>query len=121
MPRVIHFEFAAQDPQRAVKFYEDVFGWKITKWEGPMDYWLIVTGEGDEPGIDGAITASPNGVPTVNTIGVSSVDEYTQKIVEAGGTVVMPRTAVPGVGYLAQCTDTEGVLFGLMESDPSAS
>ena len=37
MPRVVHFEFAAEDPQRAVKFYERVFGWKIDKWEGPME------------------------------------------------------------------------------------
>jgi len=56
MPRVIHFEIPADDPARAVKFYEAVFGWKIEKWNGPMDYWLAMTGEQEQPGIDGAIT-----------------------------------------------------------------
>ncbi|MGZ4908488.1 MAG: VOC family protein, partial [Halobacteriota archaeon] len=41
MSKVIHFELPADDPQRAVEFYEKVFGWTITKWEGPNDYWLI--------------------------------------------------------------------------------
>ena len=34
MPRVVHFEFYVDDPERAVKFYEEVFGWKITRWVG---------------------------------------------------------------------------------------
>ncbi|MGZ7109599.1 MAG: VOC family protein, partial [Methanobacterium sp.] len=29
MSKVIHFEIPAEDPERAIKFYEDVFGWKI--------------------------------------------------------------------------------------------
>ncbi len=40
MPRVVHFEINADDPERAAKFYQNVFGWKIKKWEGPIDYWL---------------------------------------------------------------------------------
>ncbi|MCU1255117.1 MAG: hypothetical protein JWM83_1416 [Candidatus Angelobacter sp.] len=31
MPRVIHFEFAADNPERAAKFYREVFGWESTK------------------------------------------------------------------------------------------
>ena len=41
MPRVIHFEFAADNPERAAKFYREVFGWESTQWGGPMDYWLV--------------------------------------------------------------------------------
>jgi hypothetical protein len=55
MPRVIHFEINADDPERAVKFHKKVFDWKITKWEGPVDYWLVTTGEDKVPGINGAI------------------------------------------------------------------
>jgi predicted enzyme related to lactoylglutathione lyase len=58
MPRVIHFEINADQPERAVKFYSEVFGWKIQKWEGPMDYWLVYTGEG--LGIDGGLTKREN-------------------------------------------------------------
>jgi predicted enzyme related to lactoylglutathione lyase len=42
MPRVVHFEIDAEKPERAIKFYERVFGWKIEKWKGPMEYWLII-------------------------------------------------------------------------------
>ena len=120
MPRVAHFEFAAEDPERAVKFYEQVFGWKIQKWDGPMEYWLVMTEEGDEPGIDGAIMPRTEGAHTIVIMNVSSIDEYVQKIVAAGGQVVMAKQVVPGIGYLARCADTEGVVFGLMQADPSA-
>ena len=60
------------------------------------------------------------GATTVNTVDVTSVDEFTQKVVKAGGKVVMPKTTVPGVGYLIYCADTEGNVFGMMQSDPSA-
>ena len=52
--RVIHFEVSVDNPERAKKFYENVFGWNINKW-GPEDYWLVMTGEKTEPGIDGAL------------------------------------------------------------------
>ena len=55
MPKIVHFEIPAENPDRAVNFYEKAFGWKANKWEGPQDYWLVTAGEKDEPGIDGAI------------------------------------------------------------------
>ena len=120
MPRVIHFEIPVDDPERAVRFYETVFGWKIEKWQGPADYWLVTTGEDDKPGINGALTRRMDGSTTCNTIDVPSVDEFTDRIVEAGGKVVMPKSAVPGVGYFAYCADSEGNVFGVMQEDPSA-
>ena len=119
MPRVIHFDIGADQPDRAIKFYSEVFGWKIKKWEGPMDYWLVSTGEG--PGIDGGLAKrmSPSET-TTNIIGVPSVDEYLAKIEKSGGKVVMPKTAIPGVGWFASCQDTEGNVFGIMQEDSSA-
>jgi predicted enzyme related to lactoylglutathione lyase len=120
MPRVIHFEIHADDPSRAVKFYEKVFDWKISKWEGPADYWLAKTGEEKHPGINGAIMQRTSKGSTWNTIDVSSVDEYLQKILKAGGKVIQKKTAVPGVGYMAYCADTEGNVFGIMQADEKA-
>src|SRR5262249_41239930 len=40
---VRHFEIEAYDVDRAKRFYEVVFGWKIFPW-GPPDYYLIDTG-----------------------------------------------------------------------------
>jgi predicted enzyme related to lactoylglutathione lyase len=120
MPRVVHFEIPADNPQRAVKFYQTVFNWKIEKWAGPIDYWLVTTGGDKEPGINGAITSKANLAATTNTVDVPSVDDFVKKITAAGGKVVMPKRAVPGQGYLAYCADTEGNVFGVFKSDPSA-
>jgi len=121
MPRVVHFEIHADDLEQAVKFYQDVFGWEIVKWEGPQDYWLITTGPDDEPGINGGLMKRMDpSASTWNTVEVPSVDEFTAKIIESGGKVVMPKTTIPGVGYQAYCQDTEGNVFGLHETDESA-
>lgn len=121
MPRVVHFEIDAQKPEQLVKFYEKVFGWKIVKWEGPMDYWLITTGKEDEPGIDGGLSRRTEHAPnTVNTIEVTNIDEYIKKIEHNGGTITSPKHPVPGVGWMAYFKDPEGNMFGIMELDESA-
>src|SRR5579859_2630199 len=102
MPRVIHFDFLTDEPERAIRFYSEAFGWSIQKWDGPMDYWLIKTGEDSEPGIDGGLTKRTADEPfkTINTIGVVSLDDTMAKITQAGGTITVPRMPIPGVGYL---------------------
>lgn len=120
MHRVIHFEINADDPRRAVEFYEKVSGWKINKWEGPAEYWLVRTGDEKQPGINGAIMERMDKARTVNTIDVPSVDEYVKKVVKAGGKQVSKKNAIKGIGYFAYCADTEGNIFGIMQPDPKA-
>jgi predicted enzyme related to lactoylglutathione lyase len=62
----------------------------------------------------------PGPAPT-NVVAVPSVDDATRKIVQAGGTVVAPKMAVPGVGWTAYFADPEGNAFGVMEFDPAAA
>lgn len=121
MARVVHFELAADDPARAVAFYANVFGWQINQW-GDQAYWLASTGAPGTPGIDGAIRPreDPAMPAVVNTIDVASIDEAVAKVLANGGTIAMPKMVVPGVGYLAYCNDTEGIMFGMMQSDPAA-
>ncbi len=123
MPRVVHFEISADEPEDLARFYEKVFGWKIAKWEGPVEYWLITTGEESEPGIDGGLgrkSEQEQAPSTVNTIDVSSVDEYVKKVKANGGTIAVPKHVVPGVGWLAYFKDPKGNMFGMMERDESA-
>jgi uncharacterized protein len=64
VPRVIHFEIPADDPERAVNFYKKVFGWKIDEYGvGDMNYWLVTTGNYKEPGINGAIAEKDESHP----------------------------------------------------------
>jgi predicted enzyme related to lactoylglutathione lyase len=121
MPRPVHFDISAENPERAVKFYGDVFGWTFQKWDGPMDYWLVTTGANGELGIDGGLSRrNENSNGTVNTVAVPSADEYLERVTQAGGKVIMPKNAIPGVGWFAMCADTEGNSFGIMEGDPQA-
>ena len=121
MPRVVHFELGADDPERATKFYEGVFGWQTARWDGPQSYWLMTTGPEGQPGINGGIMQRDPRFPTVvNTLDVPDVAEFSERVTAGGGKVVMPKFPVPGVGWLAYCQDTEGNTFGIIQPDPSA-
>lgn len=126
MPRVVHFEIHADDPDRAIAFYKALFGWKMTKWGGPMDYYMIDTGEG--VGINGGLVRRMGPRPTegqavnayVCTVNVLNVDDYFAKALANGGTVALPKMPIPGVGWLAYVKDTEGNILGIMQNDPAA-
>jgi len=120
MPRPYHFELSADDPQRASEFYKSVFGWKIEKWAGPMEYYLVTTGDPKDPGIDGGIQRREGPVGLNLVVGVTDIDEVTEKVLAAGGKLLQPKMPVPGVGWAAYYTDTEGVMFGVMQEDPGA-
>jgi predicted enzyme related to lactoylglutathione lyase len=118
IPKVVHFEVNADDPLRAKTFYENVFGWRVEKMSGPTNYWVIATGD---DGITGGIMKRMNpryGVQ--NIINVASVDEYLKRVTDSGGKVIVPKRSMRGVGYHAYCEDTEGNVFGVMESDMAA-
>ena len=118
MPGVVHLEIPAEDPQRAVEFYTQVFNWKVEEW-GTEDYWLRMTDSQGAPGIDGAILKRP---PTfrnvVNSIGVKSLDEYTEKVKAHGGKILEPKMEIAGVGWVAYFSDTEGNVHGIYQSIP---
>ena len=126
MPRVVHFEIHAADPDRAVNFYQKLFGWNFQKWEGPMDYWLVTTGPDDQPGINGGLMRRQGEIDGqaviayVCTIDVADVDASTNKAVSNGAQVVVPKMPIPGVGWLVYCKDTEGNIFGMLQADESA-
>jgi uncharacterized protein len=126
MNRVIHFEIHADNPSRAVEFYNKLLGWEFTKWDGPMEYWVIKTGPDGQPGINGGLIQRQGKIDGtaviayVCTVDVPSVDAAAKKIETLGGTVVVPKMPIPGIGWLAYGKDTEGNIFGIMEQDSKA-
>ena len=126
MPRVVHFEIHAGDCQRAVKFYKAVFGWEFQKWEGPAEYWMVMTGPNDQPGINGGLVQRRGEIDGqaviayVCTVDVSFVDDSAKTVESNGGQVVVPKMPIPGVGWLVYCKDTEDNIFGMMQSDANA-
>jgi predicted enzyme related to lactoylglutathione lyase len=123
MPRVVHFEIHASDPQRAITFYEKLFGWAFQKWEGPMDYWLITTGPESAPGINGGLVRRQGEIDGqaviayVCTIDVANLDESIAAAEANGGKQAIPKWQIPGVGWLAYYKDTEGNIFGMLQPE----
>jgi uncharacterized protein len=123
MARVVHFEIYTDDPDAVRFFYQGVFDWKFQKFEGgPMEYWLVMTGDDKQPGINGGLTRPREGQNpgTLNTIGVESLDESIKKIERCGGKICVPKMAIPKIGWLAYAEDPAGNVFGIIEPNTEA-
>lgn len=125
MSRVVHFEIYADDPERAVNFYRNVFNWKIDKFGGSVEYWMVMTGEG--AGIDGGLMKRAEGENIkgsknayVCTIEVSNIEDTIKKIKTNKGRIESSKHVIPGVGWLAYFCDTEENLVGIMQGDKNA-
>jgi uncharacterized protein len=127
MPRPIHFEIQAENPERAMKFYRTLFGWEFNQWES-QPYWLIKTGEKGVPGIDGGLMPrrgpGPADMQAVNafvcTVDVADCDATVKRVTEIGGSIALAKMPIPTVGWLAYGKDTEGNIFGFMQMDANA-
>ncbi|MDQ4057427.1 MAG: VOC family protein [Thermoproteota archaeon] len=128
MPTIVHFDIPADDVERSKKFYTDLFGWKIERWsqsgtgDSDIEYWMITTTDdkGNKALGGGMMKRQGPNQPIINYIDVKSVDEYSSKVQQLGGKVHVPKMAVPGMGYLAICLDTENNAFGIWETNESA-
>jgi len=119
---IVHFEIPAEDVEKLRGFYSRLFGWKIEKTPGPMDYWLIETVPIDEqgrplrPGVNGGMMKKQHPQHKfTHYIQVESVDEYCKKVEKLGGKVLTPKMEVPGIGWWALAIDPEGNHFALLE------
>lgn len=120
MNRVTHFEIPATNPEAVAAFYTDLFGWKISYWGGPHEYWIVDTGTGG-PGIHGGIIRRKHPAqPVVNSVLVADLDAAIAKTVAIGGQIVVPKMPIPTVGWLCYAKDPDGNIFGMTQNDPSA-
>ncbi|HJW89474.1 MAG TPA: VOC family protein [Anaerolineales bacterium] len=122
MNRFVHFELASDDLEKTAAFYREVFSWQIQKWEGPVDYWLVTTGDTSTPGINGGLMQAGGGFSgTINTIEVDDIDAYIAKVQAHGGEIALEKHTIPGVGYQAYFKDNSGIIVGLHQADTSAT
>ncbi|MGH7629953.1 MAG: VOC family protein, partial [Gemmatimonadales bacterium] len=128
---IVHFEIPADNPERAAKFYRELFGWTINKWDGAaaggIEYWMVQTvptepgGQPVRQGVNGGLMPRMYpGQGPVNYISVESVDDFVGRAERLGAKVLMGKTPVPSMGWFAQLNDTEGNLFAVWELDPNA-
>ncbi len=121
MPTVQYFEISADDVNRAQKFYKNVFGWDMQKWNNDKtpdaEYWMFETKDDQgNKGIGGGMMKRMGKEHTVtNYITVSSIDEYSSKIDTSGGKIVKQKMEIPDMGFIAIFLDSENNMFGLFE------
>jgi predicted enzyme related to lactoylglutathione lyase len=121
---LVHFEIPAADVEKLKQFYTGLFGWKIEKYPGPMEYWMIQTVPTDEkgmllrPGVNGGMVKKelPEQKPA-NYITIESIDESIKKVTKLGGKILIPKQQVPSVGWIAVAVDPEGNQFGLLQPE----
>jgi len=119
---IIHFDIPADDVEKLKSFYSQLFGWKIEKTPGPMNYYMIQTVPTDENGMilragvnGGMMKKQTTDQKPVNYIGVESVEEYSKKIKTLGGKIIVPKMEVPGVGWWVLAEDPEGNRFAILQ------
>ena len=114
-----HIEIPADDADRAKRFYAGLFGWSFVEPEGFSGYYLFTTPVGQD-GMGGAIGRRGEMAPEKVRayVHVDSIDETLPKVAELGGTVVEEKAEVPGMGWYAVLTDSEGNELALWESTP---
>jgi uncharacterized protein len=112
------FEILATDLNRAVAFYEQILALTLNRGDmGPQSLAVfpydrdhatggtLITGPGFKPSTDGAV---------VYLHATESLDAVLDRIVPAGGKILLPRTELPpGMGAYAHFLDSEGNRVGL--------
>lgn len=124
MNNIAYFEIQSSSPEREVKFYSEVFGWKFTKVEGlPIQYYQIETSN-----IHGGLLERPAQTPPTHcgtnaftcSIEVENFDETAEKILALGGQVAMDKFAIPNKCWQGYFIDQDHNAFGLVQVDENA-
>lgn len=125
MYELCHFAIQCDDVERAARFYEDVFAWKLSGYAGvgADEFQRIATADGKHIGAVQSRKFNPTQERVLGfecSISVPDVEKVARDVERAGGTVLMPKTAIPGVGWIVKFLDTEGNLCCATSSDPTA-
>jgi len=124
MNAIFYFEIQSSAPERDIKFYETIFGWKFTREKQiPIEYYRIET-----TGMHGGLLKRPVATPPANTgtnayvcsIQVENFDKTSELILANGGIIAMPKFAVPGKCWQGYFIDPDNNTFGLFEVDENA-
>ena len=119
-----YFEIQSDNPERAILFYQKVFGWKfIREYNVPVEYYRIETA-----GMNGGLLKRPANTPPMGSgtnaftcsVQVASFDKTAECILANGGIVAMPKFAIPVRCWQGYFLDMDNNVFGIFEVDEHA-
>ncbi|MBK8848432.1 MAG: VOC family protein [Bacteroidetes bacterium] len=123
--KLTHFAIHIDDMERAKSFYDGVFDWDFQSY-GQEDFLQIKADKSENSELIGALQSRkyspvPDKIIGLEcSISVENIDDIIEKVNANGGQVLMPRTAIPYVGWIAKFLDTEGNLICAMQYDNTA-
>ena len=118
---ILHYEIPAKNPAKLSKFYADVVGWKFSDSGIPgMKYLVIKTSAKTQLPSGGMYKKSANDTGPRTYLKVKNIDVSTKKLQKNGGKVLVPKQAVPGMGWSVVAVDIEGNPLGLFQIDRNA-
>ena len=106
----VHVELPTQDGAAMRKFYGDIFGWEFSHMDSP-EYWSFAT-----DGLGGGLSEVNDQVKPGDVllyIGSEDIEADLKAIQATGGQVVMPKTEIPTIGWMAMFSDPTGNVLGL--------
>lgn len=110
---VVHWEFWSENAERVADFYTRVFDWDI-RHIPEMNYRMVETGGA---GINGGIMTPDRSGPWPGNmafyIDVNDLDAYGKKITDAGGTIIVEKQQVHGMGSFSLFSDPDGRVLGI--------
>lgn len=124
MNTIGYFEIQSSQPEKDIKFYEAIFGWKFIKEEFvPIEYYRIETNS-----INGGLLKRPAQIPPqqfgtnafVNSVQVDNFDETSELITKNGGQVALEKFAIPNRCWQGYFRDLDNNTFGIFQVDPNA-
>jgi uncharacterized protein len=115
-----HIEIPADDPDRARRFYGELFGWTFAPETPGFEGYHVFTTPAGEAGTGGAIGKRGEMAPEKLRayVNVDSIDDTIAKVAGLGGSVIDQKAEVPGMGWFAVLADTEGNEIALWETTP---
>jgi predicted enzyme related to lactoylglutathione lyase len=118
MHRVVHIEFAAEDPKALSEFYRELFGWRTMPSDLDDTYVVWSHGEGDQEQAGGFRKFQPDESRTPSErvmlyIEVADIPAALARIEGLGGATKLGKTPIGGHGFIACFTDPAGNSAGL--------
>ncbi len=114
-------DLSSPDIDDAQLFYRKLLGWDLATTTSSMGDYVTATVGGRD--VAGMMAQSPDaqGQPASWTmfVWVDDIDESTQAIAEAGGSVVVPPFEIPGGARVSVVTDPDGAMFALVAGGPT--